>query len=194
MMRIMEKARDSSRRFRASLVAVSVVATAAVALARGTAPAPDPEHARLVAMSGTWNVEMTLWPRPGGPGLSTKGVSTIRPLFDGLFIEERIEGALNGVPFTTLAWTGFNTATRQYEATRIASTNRARIVETGGYDENANQFELKADYSLAGETWHQRTVIQPISADAMVATSYLNFGNVPEWKGVEINYARRSNP
>ena len=133
-------------------------------------------------------------PRPGGPGLSTKGVSTIRPLFDGLFIEERIEGALNGVPFTTLAWTGFNTATRQYEATRIASTNRARIVETGGYDENANQFELKADYSLAGETWHQRTVIQPISADAMVATSYLNFGNVPEWKGVEINYARRSNP
>ena len=27
---------------------------------------------------------------------------------------------------------------------------------------------------------------------AMVATSYLSFGQVPEWKGVEIKYARRT--
>ena len=153
--------------------------------------ATDPEHARLTAMCGTWDVEMTLWPRPGGPGLSTKATSTIRPLFDGLFVEEKIEGALNGAPFTTLAWTGFNTATHQYEATRIASTNGSRIAETGGYDEKTNQFELKADYPLAGETWHQRTVIQPLSADAMTAVSYLSFGNVPEWKAVEIKYTRK---
>jgi len=82
--------------------------------------------------------------------------------------------------------------THQYEATRIASTNSMRIVETGGYDEKARQFELKADYPLAGETWHQRTVIQPVSNDTMVATSYLSFGNVPEWKGVEIKYTRRA--
>jgi hypothetical protein len=151
-----------------------------------------PEHARLTALCGTWDVEMTFWFKPGGPGVTTNGTSTIRSLFDGLFVEETIEGALNGAPFTTLAWTGFNTATHQYEATRIASTNTIRIAETGGYDEKAKQFELKADYPLAGETWHQRTVIQPLSADAMIATSYLSFGNVPEWKGVEIKYTRRA--
>jgi hypothetical protein len=43
---------------------------------------------------------------------------------------------------------------------------------------------------LAGETWHQRTVIQPTSADAMMATSYLSVGTVPEWKAVEIKYTR----
>ena len=151
-----------------------------------------PEHARLVVMSGTWDVEMTFWSRPGGPGLMTKATSTIRPLFDGLFVEEKIEGAPNGTPFTTLAWTGFNTTTHLYEATRIASTNTSRIVETGSYDEQARQFELKADYLLAGDTWHQRTVIQPTTADAMTATSYLSFGNVPEWKAVEIKYSRRA--
>jgi hypothetical protein len=151
-----------------------------------------PEHARLTAMVGTWDVEATFWTRPGGPGLPTKASSTIRSLFDGLFIEEKIEGALNGVPFTTLAWTGFNTSTKQYEATRIASTNTARIAETGAYDESTKQFELKADYPLAGDTWHQRTVIQQTSADAMIATSYLSFGTVPEWKAVEIKYSRRS--
>ena len=74
----------------------------------------DAEHARLVAMCGTWDVEMTFWFKPGGQGLTTKATSTIRSLFDGLFVEEKIEGALNGTPFTTLSWTGFNADTHQY--------------------------------------------------------------------------------
>jgi hypothetical protein len=159
---------------------------------RSQGPATDAEHARLTAMAGTWDVDMTLWLRPGGPGLATKGTSTIRPLLNGLFIEEKIEGTLNGTPFTTLAWTGYNTSTHQYEATRISSTNTIRIAEAGGYDEKLRQFELKADYPMAGDTWHQRTVIQTPSADAMTATSYLSFGAVPEWKAAEIKYTRRA--
>jgi hypothetical protein len=169
----------------AALVAVSAIAAATTANAA-------PEHARLIAMCGTWDVEMTFWFQPGRPGVTTRGTSTIRSLLGGLFVEEQIEGALNGAPFTTLAWTGFNTATHQYEATRIASTNTMRVVETGGYDEAGKQFELKAEYPVAGDLWHQRTVIQPISADTMMATSYLSFGTVPEWKGVEIKYTRRA--
>src|SRR5258708_37748871 len=167
----------------AALAAVSAIVAATAANA---GPAAGPEHARLIAMCGAWDVEMTFWLRPGGPGITTKGTSTIRPLFDGLFVEEKIEGLLNGTPFTTLAWTGFNTATHQYEATRIASTNTIRIAETGVYDEKTKQFELKAEYPMAGDTWRQRTVIQPLAADTMIATSYLSFGKVPEWKGVEI--------
>ena len=73
-----------------------------------------------------------------------------------------------------------------------ATTNTSRIAESGVYDEGARQFEFKADYPLAGDVWHQRTIIQPISADSMVAASYLSFGTVPEWKGVEIKYTRRA--
>ena len=167
----------------AALVAVMAAATTATA---------GPEHDRLTAMCGTWDVEMTFWLQPGRPGITTRGTSTIRPLLNGLFVEETIEGTLNGAPFTTLSWTGFNTSTRQYEATRIASTNTMRVAETGGYDEAAKQFELKAEYPVAGDVWHQRTVIQSISADTMMATSYLSFGTVPEWKGVEIKYTRRA--
>jgi hypothetical protein len=177
-------------RLRACVLAALVTANITTVVA-GQATRPGPEHARLTAMAGVWDVELTFWLRPGGPGISSKGVSTIQLLFGGLFVEEKIEGTLNGAPFTTLAWTGFNTFTHQYEATRIASTNTIRIAETGGYDENTKQFELKAEYPLAGDTWHQRTVIQPTSADTMTATSYLSFGTVPEWKGVEIKYTRR---
>jgi hypothetical protein len=164
-----------------------------IAIAWSTAPPNDTEHARLAAMCGTWDVEMTFVLQPGRPGITTKATSTIRPLFDGLFVEETIQGTLNGTPFTTMAWTGFNTSTKQYEATRIASTNNARIAETGTFDEKTHQFELKADYTLAGDTWHQRTVIEQTSADAMAAMSYLSFGKVPEWRAVAIKYSRRAN-
>ena len=168
------------------------------ASARAEAPAPregkmrkaGPEHARLTAMAGSWDVELTFWFQPGGQGLVVQGTSVIRSILGGLFIEEKIDGVLNGAPFTTLSWTGFNLETQQYEATRIASTNSVRIAETGKYDEAAKQFELKADYPFAGDTWHQRTVIRPASADAMTVDSYLSFGNVAEWKGVQIKYTR----
>jgi hypothetical protein len=174
---------------RARLIAVLVAVSA---IAAATTANAGPEHDRLTAMCGTWDVEMTFWFQPGRPGVTTRGTSTIQSLLNGLFVEEKIEGALNGAPFTTLAWTGFNTSTHRYEATRIASTNTIRIAETGGYDEAAKQFELKAEYAVAGDVWRQRTVIQPISADTMVAASYLSFGAVPEWKGVEIKYTRRA--
>jgi hypothetical protein len=165
---------------------------AAICAAILSAATPDAEHGRLIAMCGSWDIEMTFWFQPGRAGVTTKGTSTITPLFDGLFVEEKIEGTLNGAPFTTLAWTGFNTAAKQYEATRISSTNTIRIAETGAYDEKANRFELKADYTLAADMWHQRTVIQPTSPDTMTAASYLSFGKVPEWKAVEIKYTRRT--
>src|SRR5215472_1936448 len=171
---------------------MNLLVTLLAAITSFAASPTDAEHARLAAMCGTWDVEMTFVFQPSRPGITTKATSIIRPLFDGLFVEETIQGTLNGTPFTTMAWTGFNTSTKQYEATRIASTNNARIAETGTFDEKTKQFELKADYPLAGDTWHQRTVIEQTSADTMTATSYLSFGKVPEWKGVEIKYSRRT--
>jgi hypothetical protein len=178
----------------ASVIASALVAATglvAAVPAHAGLPGFGPEHDRLTALCGTWDVELTFWLKPGTPGITTKGTSTIRPLFGGLFIEEKIDGVLNGTPFTTLAWTGFNTSTHEYEATRIASTNTVRIAETGAWDEQAHRFDLKGSYKFAGDTWTQRTVIQPVSADSMVATSYLSFGTVPEWKAVEIRYTRK---
>jgi hypothetical protein len=178
-----------------AVMSIPVVARVAVTprvVRQSQTSSPGPEQARLLAMAGTWQIEMTLWPRPGGPGLSTTGTSTIRPILNGRFIEEKIEGSLGGAAFTTLAWTGFNTWTHHYEATRISTSNTARIAETGDYDATKQQFELSAAYDMAGDTWHQRTVIRQTAADAMVATSYMSFGQVPEWKGAEIKYTRKA--
>jgi hypothetical protein len=68
----------------------------------------------------------------------------------------------------------------------------ARITENGVWDDQARHFELKGSYKLGGDTWTQRTVIQPVSGDSMVVASYLGFAKIPEWKAVEIRYKRKA--
>jgi hypothetical protein len=174
------------------MLVAGVIAVATLSSRPMLAAPADAEHDRLIATCGSWVVELTFKFQPAAPPVVVKGTSTIEPLFNGTFVQETIRGELNGVPFTTMAWTGFNTATHQYEATRISSTNTSRISETGAYDESAGELQLKAEYLLSGDTWRQRTVIKVLSPDAMLATSYLSFGAVPEWKAVEIKYSRNS--
>ena len=114
------------------VISLCAVAHATTIASAGPSEAPtnawamtlaDAEHARLVAMCGTWDVEMTFWFKPGGQGLTTKATSTIRSLFDGLFVEEKIEGTLNGTPFTTLGVDRVQHRTHQYKP----RGSRARI-------------------------------------------------------------------
>jgi len=49
----------------------------------------DSEDARLTALAGTWNVELSFCLRPGGPAVTSTGVLTIQSLFGGLFVEEK---------------------------------------------------------------------------------------------------------
>ena len=77
----------------ALLVVVSGIAVATIVNAGAPAAlqkrGSDPEHARLTAMCGVWDVELTFWFQPGGPGVTTKGTSTIRPLFGTRFTSRR---------------------------------------------------------------------------------------------------------
>lgn len=175
-------------RLRAWCIAGVLVAISVVPL---VAQKPSPQHERLAAMAGTWNIEMTSWFKPGAEGVTITGTSTIEAIFNQLFIQEKIETTFNGRPLMTLSLTGFNPSTRKYEATRYSNANPARIAETGDYDDATKQFELRAAYELAGSTWQQRTVIRLDAPDAMIATSYLSFDNVPPWKAVEIKYRRQ---
>jgi hypothetical protein len=43
----------------------ALAAVTTIAAVKNIDAAPGPEHARLTAMCGTWDVEMTFWFRPG---------------------------------------------------------------------------------------------------------------------------------
>ena len=151
---------------------------------------PGPEHARLAEMVGTWDAELGFVFKAGDPPVKAHCISRITLELGGMFIQERIEGLLGEQPIATSSWTGFNTFTNHYEATRMASTNTIRILESGVYDEKLAAFVLTAAYPFAGDTWTQRTIIKH-AKDTMDVDVFMSFGKTPEWKGCTITYRRR---
>ena len=156
--------------------------------ARGASP--DPEHARLTAMCRHLGRrdDVLVPARPArhdDQGHVDDPAAVRRPVRRG---EDRRHAERRAVHDAGVDRLQHRDAPIRSDAHR--EHEHVRIAETGVYDEAANRFELKADYPLAGDTWHQRTVIEPASAEAMIAASYLSFGAVPEWKAVEIKYRR----
>jgi hypothetical protein len=84
--------------------------------------------------------------------------------------------AVSAIAATTIASTGSTAQSKKDSLKPGTDPEHARLTAMCG--------------TWPGDTWHQRTVIQPLLADAMIATSYLSFGKVPKWKAVEIKYTR----
>ena len=53
-------------------VLVAIMGSITATNATAQAAKSGPEHARLAAMAGVWDVEVTFWLRPGGPGIASK--------------------------------------------------------------------------------------------------------------------------
>ncbi len=178
------------------LLTIPAVVLIALCLVRGGAAGAEeqkarPEHARLLAMSGDYEVAMVFRFAPGQEPVRLSGRARIKPVLGRNFTEETLEGALGGKQWTSLSYTGFNPSSGKYEATRLSSTSPATISQVGTWDEKTSTITFVGEYLLAGESWHERDVIR-IDPDSIHVDSFLSFGKVPEWKGVELSYKRRA--
>lgn len=152
-------------------------------------PALAPEHARLAAMVGTWDVQLTSWQKPGESPLKSRGFAVIEPLFGGLFIQERLEGLIGEAPYVMLSWTGFDTTSRSFQATHIATTASSLATDSGSFDERQGALVLEGDHGPAGGRL-RRVITQP-SPDSLLVECYELPTTGPPWRTSEVRYARR---
>ena len=145
------------------VISLCAVAHAVTIASAGPSEAPtnasamtlaDAEHARLVAMRGAWDVEMTFWFKPGGQGLTTKATSTysfaVRRALRRR--EDRGRAQRHAVHDAVVDWVQRRHASVPGDADREHEFQSHRRERRD--DEQMKQFEFKADYPLAGETWH----------------------------------------
>lgn len=153
-----------------------------------THPTPGPEHARLAAMVGTWDVELTVWQKAGEAPAKSRGVAVIEPLFGGLFVQGRLEGLAGEVPFVELSWAGFDPARHRYQFARIGSAGAAMAVAEGTLDDKgALVFEGPAAIAGDGE---RRTILQPSPDQVLVHCQRLPHVGEP-WQSCTMRYTRR---
>ncbi len=146
---------------------------------------------------GSWDAAMSFWFRPGTDPVRIHATVTARMALGSMYLEQRFEGAfgpeMGNKAFTTVSYTGFNAATGEYEAVRMASTHSTMICVRGkpSPDEGKGPaMELSGEYMFAGGKATQRDVIRHEGPDKCVIESWMSFAGTPEFKGAEMILTR----
>lgn len=71
---------------------------------------PGPHHERMLAEVGAWEAEMTFWETPDAEAQTSPASSTLKPILNGLFVQENFRGAFWGQPFQGLGLQGYDNA------------------------------------------------------------------------------------
>lgn len=150
---------------------------------------PGPEHARLAAMAGAWDVQLTVWQKAGEAPLKSRGVALIEPLFGGLFVQERLEGLIGERPFVELSWLGFDPAAKHYQRTGIASGSAAVQALSGSWVEAQGALVLEGSAAIAGD--RERRVVRQATPDEILVHCQRVPRSDQPWTSCELRYTRR---
>jgi hypothetical protein len=168
---------------------LAVLLAAFVAGGSGVKATPTPEHARLASLVGTWDVELSLWWKPNESATKARGISVIKPLYGGIFVEERIEALIGEQPLGAFAVLGYDAGAKRFVATRLMSSETRLVAESGTFDDKAGALVFTTTPSPDGVS--ERTVIRQASAGEIHLERWLDKKGAPPWKTLEVRYERR---
>ena len=165
---------------------------------------PGRGHAVLAPLVGTWRVQMsfygTLGRRPDQPPLVTEDLVSRRQwVAGGRYIEDTMEGTLNGSPVWRKGWLGFSTMDRRYEWVTIDPVNTTMMYFTGAPNSEGQtpitMSGVFTDQGVAGEetvgkSVGMRTVIKIENADRNVFELYFTRPGQKETLATRAIYTR----
>jgi hypothetical protein len=153
---------------------------------------PGPQHQRLAAMAGEWNLDLTMWMEPGTEPMKSVASATRRMTFDGRFLEEDVTGEFMGAPFLGRAVTGYDNASGKWWSTWMDNHTTGLMVGERDWDEETNTFTMVST-STDPTTGGKRRVEGKLtvhSADHEVHEMWEERGG-ERFKSMEIVYRRK---
>ncbi len=164
--------------------------------------APSAEYKLLSDMCGTFDLKMTITPRPGAKPLVVNATATREMALGGNFMVERVE-AQGPMPFGSVSYMGFNADAKdgpRFEVVRMSSSTRCLMPERGMYDAAKKTFTLSGEHEIEGMTGKIRNEINVSDMDHQVVETWLAFDayaekmkgmKVPEYHGMTMEYTRK---
>jgi len=118
---------------------------------------PSAGHKRLESIVGKWRTKTTLTMDPGAPPEVTTGRSEHRWVLGGRHVEQRYTGAMMGMPFEGLGYTGYDNAQGKYVGTWMDSfgTGVMSSIGVGRPKDDALDFDAQA-YDPSGKPMNFR--------------------------------------
>lgn len=154
-----------------------------------------PEHAGLMRMAGTWDVQSTMWMAPDAPPMVSQGVATFTAELDGKWLEQDYEIDMMGKPYVGKGMSGYDTMEKRYVATWYDTFRTGMTVMTGSSDDNGKTITYTSvleQCPMTGGPVATRYVHAWVSDNEMTFTMYQAFGDAPEAKSMALVYTRRA--
>jgi hypothetical protein len=152
-------------------------------------PVPiSPEHRRLHALVGHWNIEHRAWHEPGGEPVVSRGTEVVTAILDGRALLSEVEtrgpaGVFNGHGMTT-----WNMAKQKYQYAWLDLYSYNGIDSGWGtYDAETDTYTWRMETtSPDGHTTPMRGVHKIVSDDEHVASYFMRDESGGEFKMMEI--------
>ncbi|MHC4800921.1 MAG: DUF1579 family protein, partial [Planctomycetota bacterium] len=130
---------------------------------------PGEEHAKLTAKAGEWTFAAKYWQAPGAEPGGFEGTAKIKPIMDGRFILEKVEGNFEGEEFHGLGIFGY------------ASSGNGSDIHWMG----------EAPDFINGVYKKNRTIDKTIDENHTLSTFYDMTPDGEEYKHMELRYSRK---
>ena len=153
---------------------------------------PGPEHERMEWRLGTWAGEVTYWPFPGAPPVTTAATSKAAWVLDGRWIRQEFRSEVNGQPFEGLGLLGYDRIAGQYVSMWFDSTSTGVLTLTGDCEGECLELVLAGTRvdPQTGKEYGVRQVVRRLDAERFMVEFYDQLDDGSMFKSLEIRWRR----
>ena len=154
---------------------------------------PGEGHKALEPMIGTWNVQSTMWEKPGNPPEKGAGVAEDSWVLGGRFVKEEFQGEFGGMKFQGLGYTGYDNYKKKYVGTWMDTMGTMMMTMIGTVDTSGKVFTATStiDDIMTGKPMKVREVTRIVDANKHVMEMFGPDPSGKEFKMMELVYTRK---
>lgn len=161
------------------------------------ASTPGEAHARLNALAGRWEAQMTIWHMPGSEPERMTATSRYTwvlgdPESDqGRFLRQEFNGEMMGQPFRGIGYWGYDNLKEQYTCVWMDTMSTSMNVMHGTYRSDDRSVTLRGTYrSPDGNDWNTRLVLSIPDDNRHTLKYFQSARGIEEYQTMEINFTR----
>lgn len=106
---------------------------------------PGPEHERLAAMTGTWDVELKMWPAPGAEPVTSAGTMSAETIIGGRFLVQTMSLADTDPGGEQMSIIGFDRRSGEYIVMGMDTAGTYWVTARGPADASGDRAVLAGE-------------------------------------------------
>ncbi len=154
---------------------------------------PGEGHKLLEPLIGSWDVQSTMWEKPGNPPEKGSGVAEDSWVLGGRFVREEFQGEFGGMKFQGLGYTGYDNYKKKYVGSWMDTMGTMMMHSIGTVDASGKVFTATStiDDIMTGKPMKVREVTRIVDNNKHVMEMFGPDPSGKEFKMMEIVYTRK---